>query len=74
MDDLFDADLLRQVATRFPDSSEHACFLRDQEALKFQFRPDECGGLGTRKQDWPVMLHHLKADWLRPVIQRRRSR
>ncbi len=48
MDDFLDADLLRQVQAEFPDSATHSCFHRDQERLKFQFRPDQCEGLATR--------------------------
>ncbi|MFT3967648.1 MAG: 2OG-Fe(II) oxygenase [Sphingobium sp.] len=48
MDDFLDADLLRRVVSEFPDSTGHPCFLRDQERLKFQFRPDQCEGPATR--------------------------
>jgi hypothetical protein len=48
LDDFIDADLLRQVVAEFPDSAGQPCFLRDQERLKFQFRPDQCPGAATR--------------------------
>lgn len=48
LDDFLDPDLLRQVLDEFPDSSGHEFFERDQERLKFQFRPDECSGPSTR--------------------------
>lgn len=48
MDDFLDAEVLRQVLTEFPDSANHSCFHRDQERLKYQFRPDQCEGLATR--------------------------
>jgi Rps23 Pro-64 3,4-dihydroxylase Tpa1-like proline 4-hydroxylase len=48
LDDFLDADFLRRVVEEFPDSSGQDCFLRDQEKLKFQYRPDECQGPFTR--------------------------
>lgn len=48
LDDFLDQNLLRAVAAEFPDSAGHDCFMRDQERLKFQFRPDQCQGLATR--------------------------
>lgn len=48
VDDFLDASLLRRIVAEFPDSSGQPCFLRDQERLKFQFRPDQCSGATTR--------------------------
>lgn len=48
LDDFLDPDLLRRVLAEFPDSSGRDCFMRDQERLKFAFRPDECDGPFTR--------------------------
>ena len=48
IDDFLDTDFLRQLLTEFPDSAGRDCFFRDQERLKFQFRPDECQGPLTR--------------------------
>lgn len=48
MDDVFDADVLHRVCAEFPDSSGHECFHREQEKLKFQFRPDQCDSLAAR--------------------------
>lgn len=46
MDDFLDIGLLRQVLAEFPDSATHNCFHRDQERLKYQYRPDQCAGDG----------------------------
>jgi hypothetical protein len=48
IDDFLDIDLLRKVIVEFPDSSGQSCFMRDQEKLKFQYRPDQCHGAATR--------------------------
>jgi hypothetical protein len=48
LDEFLDPDVLRRVVEEFPDSAGQTCFLRDQERLKFQFRPDECAGPATR--------------------------
>ena len=48
MDDFLDPDVLRQVIAEFPGSTGQTCFARDQERLKFQFRPDQCPGPATR--------------------------
>lgn len=48
LDDLIDADLLQKINAEFPDSTGQAYFMRDQERLKFQFRPDQCSGPVTR--------------------------
>lgn len=48
LDDFLDADILRHVVEEFPDSAGKVCFQRDQERLKFQFRPDDCSGPLTR--------------------------
>ncbi|MBO9623888.1 MAG: 2OG-Fe(II) oxygenase [Sphingomonas sp.] len=48
IDELFDPELLRRVVDEFPDNAQRPCFLRDQERLKFQIRPDECSGAVTR--------------------------
>lgn len=48
LEDLVDPDVLRRVVAEFPDSTNQSCFLRDQERLKFQFRPDQCDGPATR--------------------------
>src|SRR5687768_9360663 len=48
LDDFLDADILRRVIAEFPDSTGQTCFRRDQERLKFQFRPDQCAGPATR--------------------------
>jgi Rps23 Pro-64 3,4-dihydroxylase Tpa1-like proline 4-hydroxylase len=48
LDDFLDADILRKVLDEFPDSCGKDYFDRDQERLKFQFRPDECDGPTTR--------------------------
>jgi hypothetical protein len=48
LDDFLDADVLRKVLREFPDSRGKDYFDRDQERLKFQFRPDECNGPTTR--------------------------
>jgi len=48
IDDFVEPDVLRRIVAEFPDSSGQSCFLRDQERLKFQFRPDQCMGPATR--------------------------
>ena len=48
LDDFLDPDFLRGVAGEFPDSAGEDCFMREQERLKFQFRPDQCDGPLTR--------------------------
>lgn len=48
LDDFLNPDFLRRVVDEFPDSAGRDCFLRDQERLKFQYRPDECQGPFTR--------------------------
>ncbi|NWK95853.1 hypothetical protein DM806_09215 [Sphingobium lactosutens] len=48
IDDFLDADVLKQVASEFPDSSGYSCFMRDQERLKFEYKPDESLGGMTR--------------------------
>jgi Rps23 Pro-64 3,4-dihydroxylase Tpa1-like proline 4-hydroxylase len=48
LDDFLDRDFLRGVAEEFPDNGEQDCFMREQERLKFQFRPDQCEGPLTR--------------------------
>lgn len=48
LDAFLPADILRRVAAEFPDSSGQNYFDRDQERLKFQFRPDQCDGPVTR--------------------------
>lgn len=48
LDDFLDPDFLRAVAAEFPDNDGQSCFMREQERLKFQFRPDECEGPLTR--------------------------
>ena len=48
LDDFLAPDLLRQVLSEFPDSTGQDYFDRDQERLKFQFRPDQCRGPATR--------------------------
>ncbi|EJL23394.1 2OG-Fe(II) oxygenase [Novosphingobium sp. AP12] len=48
IDDFLDSDFLRGVLAEFPDSSGRDYFDRDQERLKFQFRPDQCAGAHTR--------------------------
>jgi hypothetical protein len=47
-DDFLDASILRRIVDEFPDSSGQTCFMREQERLKFQFRPDQCPGPTTR--------------------------
>jgi len=44
IDDFIDDDVLRGVLAEFPDSTGRDYFDRNQERLKFQFRPDQ--GLG----------------------------
>ncbi|WOK38354.1 2OG-Fe(II) oxygenase [Sphingomonas sp. C3-2] len=39
-----------------------------ERTTDFKARPGS-----TDKRDWRIMLHHLKADWIPPVLQRRRS-
>lgn len=48
LDDFVDGDVLRQVVRGFPDSTGRDYFDRDQERLKFQFRPDQCADPMTR--------------------------
>ncbi len=48
LDDFLDADFLTAVLAEFPGSEGRDCFQRDQERLKYQFRPDECSGPLTR--------------------------
>jgi hypothetical protein len=48
LDDFLDPEVLRRVVAEFPDSAGHTCFFRDQERLKFQYRPDQCPGAATR--------------------------
>lgn len=48
VDNFLDADFLRQLAAEFPAISGQNCFMREQERLKFQFRPEECEGPLTR--------------------------
>lgn len=48
LDEFLDPEFLRRVADEFPDSSDQQFFLRDQERMKRQFRPDECQGSFTR--------------------------
>lgn len=48
LDDFLDADVLQRVIEQFPDSTGHPCFDRNQERLKFQFRPDQCEGAAVR--------------------------
>ncbi|MEE4453634.1 2OG-Fe(II) oxygenase [Novosphingobium resinovorum] len=48
VDDFLDRDFLRRVLGEFPDSAGRDYFDRDQERLKFQFRPDQCAGPHTR--------------------------
>lgn len=48
LDDFLDPGFLRAVAAEFPDKGNQECFMREQERLKFQFRPDQCEGPLTR--------------------------
>ena len=48
LDDFLDPEFLRAVAAEFPDHDGQDCFMREQERLKFQFRPDQCHGPLTR--------------------------
>ncbi len=48
MDDFLDPDFLRGIADEFPAQGDRECFMREQERLKFQFRPDQCEGPLTR--------------------------
>ena len=48
LDDFLSADVLRGIIAEFPDSAGRDYFDRDQERLKFQFRPDQCPGPMTR--------------------------
>jgi Rps23 Pro-64 3,4-dihydroxylase Tpa1-like proline 4-hydroxylase len=41
LDDFLDTKILNQVLAQFPSSENKAFFDRDQERLKFQYRPDE---------------------------------
>jgi Rps23 Pro-64 3,4-dihydroxylase Tpa1-like proline 4-hydroxylase len=42
LDDFLDRDVLRQIASEFPDTRGRFFFNREQERLKYQFRPEEC--------------------------------
>jgi hypothetical protein len=48
LDDLLDPGFLRKIIEEFPSNAGKSSFMRDQERLKFQFRPDECEGPYTR--------------------------
>ncbi len=48
LDDFLAPEVLRKVCEEFPDSEGRDFFDRDQERLKFQFRPDQCSGPVTR--------------------------
>lgn len=41
LDELLEADVLKSVLAEFPSNEDKTFFDRDQERLKFQFRPDE---------------------------------
>jgi len=48
LDDFIDPEILQTILSEFPDSRGHSCFMRDQERLKFGYRPDQCSGPATR--------------------------
>jgi len=48
IDDFLDAEILRDVLAEFPASDGLDYFDRNQERLKFQFRPDQCANAATR--------------------------
>ncbi|MBB5685133.1 2OG-Fe(II) oxygenase [Sphingobium boeckii] len=48
IDDLLDADVLRDVAAHYPATDDKTFFDRDQERFKFQFHPEEVPSGQTR--------------------------
>jgi hypothetical protein len=48
LDDFVSQDLLRSVLANFPDRENKRFFARDQERFKFEWQPQECGGLAAR--------------------------
>lgn len=57
----------RSIATYYYTAPE-AGLSRFERTTDFRPRP----GSGD-KRDWQIMLHHLKADWIPPILQRRRN-
>lgn len=48
VDDFLPGELLRDVVATFPSRENKTFFSRDQERLKFEWQPGECGGLAAR--------------------------
>ncbi|MEZ0496451.1 2OG-Fe(II) oxygenase [Sphingomonas sp. IW22] len=45
-----------------------------RDVMRFERTTDFRPRPGTSdKRDWQIMLHHLKADWIPPILQRRRD-
>lgn len=57
----------RSIATYYYTAPEPAR-TRFERTTDFRPRPGS-----NDKRDWQIMLHHLKADWLPPILQRRRD-
>ena len=65
VDDFLPAEFLRDLLSEFPDTAGKSFFDRDQERLKFQFRPDEIPGRRLRnlvtELNSPAVLKFLEA-------------
>lgn len=65
VDDFLPAEFLRDLLSEFPDTAGKSFFDRDQERLKFQFRPEEIPGRRLRnlvtELNSPAILKFLEA-------------
>lgn len=57
----------RSIATYYYTAPE-VNLSRFERTTHFRPRPGSAD-----KRDWQIMLHHLKADWIPPILQRRRD-